>query len=270
MCTRVLTLVMVLLIGGGCGDSGVSQDVILATTTSTQDSGLLDVLVPAFEAQSGFRVKTIAIGTGQALAMGASGEADVVLVHAPELEQKYVDAGAFVERQLVMHNDFLIVGPKDDTAGVKGGKEGAVALAKIAMKEARFVSRGDNSGTHILEKKLWTAAEIAPFGKWYIEAGQGMGGTLMIASEKQAYTLTDRATYLAFKEKIALVPLVDGDPLLLNLYHVMAANPTKFAKVNHAGARAFAAFLLSPVAQQQIRTFGVDRFGSPLFFPDTE
>ena len=208
-------------------DREPAKGVILATTTSTQDSGLLDVLVPIFEAQTKYTVRTIAVGTGQALATGARGEADVVLVHAPELEEKYVAQGVFVNRRAVMHNDFIVVGPADDPGGIRGMERAAPALARIAEAGVPFVSRGDNSGTHLLEKKLWQVARIEPKGAWYIEAGQGMGATLMIASEKRAYTLTDRGTYLPFKEKVQLEPMVEGDPIVLNLYHVMEVNPAQ-------------------------------------------
>lgn len=243
-----------------------SKIVILATTTSTQDSGLLDVLVPLFEKKTGYSVKTIAVGTGQALAMGARGEADVVLAHAPELEKRYLAEGSYINRRLVMHNDFLIVGPPDDPAKIRGMKEAAEAFRQIAEVKAPFVSRGDHSGTHLLEKRLWEEAK-EPKGGWYIEAGQGMGATLGIASEKRAYTLSDRGTYLAFKKRVQLEPLVQGDPILLNIYSIMEVNPAKSPKVNHAGAKSFADFLVSPEAQAIIKTFGVEQFGEPLFQP---
>ena len=244
-----------------------STIVILATTTSTQDSGLLDVLVPLFEKKTGYTVKTIAVGTGQALAMGARGEADVVLAHTPELEKKYLAEGSLMNRRLVMHNDFLIVGPPDDPAKIRGIKKAAEAFRRIAEVKAPFVSRGDHSGTHLLEKKLWKEAKIEPKGGWYIEAGEGMGATLQIADQKRAYTLTDRGTYLAFKKRVQLTPFVEGDQVLLNIYSVMEVNPAKFPKVNHAGALAFADFLVSPEAQRIIASFGQDRYGQPLFSP---
>jgi len=244
-----------------------SSTLILVTTTSTQDSGLLDVLIPVFETKSGYTVKAVAIGTGQSLAMGARGEADVALVHAPELEEKYLAQGDFVSRQLVMFNVFLIVGPSNDPAGVSGTQDAAEALRRIADASALFVSRGDRSGTHILEEKLWRRCGVEPKGNWYVEAGQGMGATLLIASEKDAYTLTDKATYLAFEKKISLEPLVQGDPDLVNLYHVMEVNPAKFPKVNYAAASAFVEFLLSPEAQEIIGSFGQDEYASPLFYP---
>jgi tungstate transport system substrate-binding protein len=244
------------------------RDLILATTTSTQDSGLLDELIPIFEKKTGIRVKTIAVGTGEALKMSGRGDADVVLAHAPAKEQKYVDDGSIVNRKLVMHNDFLIVGPAADPARVSGMPKAADALADIARAQAGFVSRGDESGTHFREKGLWALAKVEPAGDWYVEAGQGMGATLLIASQKQAYTLVDRGTFLAMRDKVDLVPLVEGDGLLRNLYSVSEVNPERFPKVNHAGARAFSDFLLDPETQKRIGGFGVERFGQPLFFPD--
>ncbi len=242
--------------------------VILATTTSTQDSGLLDVLVPLFEKKTGYTVKTIAVGTGQSLALGDRGEADVVLVHAPKLELEYLAKGNLVNRRLVMHNDFILVGASDDPAGIKGVKKAADALKKIAERQAKFVSRGDNSGTHNKERALWKAAGVAPTGGWYIESGQGMGATLAIAFEKGAYTLTDRATYLAFKKRIRLAILLEGDAPLLNIYHVMEVNPARYPRVNAAGGKAFADFMVSAEAQAVIKSFGVEKYGEPLFFPD--
>src|SRR2546427_8703288 len=184
--------------------------VILSTTTSTQDSGLLDVLVPLFERQTGYAVKTIAVGTGQALALAARGEADVVLAHAPALEKKYVAEGKMLNRRLVMYNDFVVIGPAEDPAKVKGTKKAADALKAIADTDARFVSRGDNSGTHVLEKALWKLAGVEPRGGWYIESGQGMGATLGIADDRKAYTITDRGTFLAFQKRVRLPILLEG------------------------------------------------------------
>jgi tungstate transport system substrate-binding protein len=246
------------------------KDLILATTTSTQDSGLLDVLIPLFEGQTGYTVKTVAVGTGQALKMGEEGNADVLLVHAPASEKQLVDAGYAIERQLIMHNDFVIVGPADDPAGIKGVKTAVEAFQKIDAAGAPFISRGDDSGTNKMELSLWKNANLTPSGDWYEESGQGMGATLRIATEKMAYTLTDRATYLANKDTLDLEILVEGDPALLNVYHVMVVNPEKWPKVNAAGARAFAAFLVSPDTQKVIGNFGVDKFGQPLFFPDAD
>lgn len=251
------------------GDQGPkTRDLILATTTSTVDSGLLDVLIPIFEKKTGYRVKTISVGTGQALAMGEKGEADVLLTHAPAAEKKLVDSGAVGNYQLVMHNDFVIAGPPCDPAGIKG-KPSADAVKAIAAKEAIFVSRGDDSGTHKKELSIWQKADIKPAGaKWYQESGQGMGATLLMASEKQGYTLTDRATYLAQKGNIKLEILSQGDKDLLNIYHVMAVNPEKFLKVNAAGAKAFVQFMIAPETQKMIGDFGKDKFGQSLFFAD--
>jgi len=248
--------------------TAASTSVILATTTSTQDSGLLDVLVPMFERETGYTVKTIAVGTGQALELGSRGEADVVLVHAPALELKYVADGALRDRRLVMHNDFILVGPPGDRAAIKGTTTAAEAFKKIAERGARFVSRGDNSGTHAKERALWKAADMTPHGSWYVESGQGMGATLTIASEKGAYALSDRATYLAWAKRIQLVIVLEGDAPLLNIYHVIEVNPARHPRVNAVGGRAFVNFLVSPATQALIRTFGVAKFGQPLFFPD--
>ena len=248
--------------------SAQERTVLLATTTSTQDSGLLDVLVPLFEKKAGYTVKTIAVGTGQSLALGARGEADVVFAHAPELEQKYVAEGSLRNRRPVMHNDFILVGPPVDPAGVRQTARAADAFRRIAAAQARFVSRGDNSGTHHRERALWKAATITAGGSWYLESGQGMGATLVIASEKDAYTLTDRGTYLAFQKRLRLSILLEGDAPLLNPYHVMEVNPARHPKVNAEGGKAFADFLVSAEAQEVIRTFGVEKYGQPLFFPD--
>lgn len=250
------------------GSAWAGQAVILSTTTSTQDSGLLDVLVPIFEKQTGATVKVISVGTGQALALAAKGEADVALVHAPDSEKKYVADGLLVNRRLVMHNDFLIVGPADDPAKIKGMKSAVEAMQRIAEAKGVFVSRGDNSGTHHLEKKLWQEAKVTPSGTWYLSAGQGMGATLSIASEKKGYILTDRATLLAFKKRVQLDTMVERDRILLNIYSVLEPNPGKFPRVNAAGGKAFADFMVSKEVQEVIRTFGMDKFGEPLFFPD--
>ncbi len=253
-----------------CDLNGSGQkNIILVTTTSTQDSGLLDVLIPLFEKNTGYFVKTIAVGSGQAMAMGQKGEADVMLVHSPEAEKKFVEEGYGVNRRLIMRNDFIIVGPADDSAKIKGVKSSAEALKKIAEACALFVSRGDYSGTHAKEKTLWKQAEINPDGqRWYQETGLGMGQTLNVVAEKKGYTLADRGTYLALKKTIPLEILVEGDAMLLNIYHVMEVNSKMWPKVNAAGARAFADFMVSKQAQEIIGKFGVDEFGSPLFFPN--
>ncbi len=244
-----------------------SKTVILSTTTSTQDSGLLDVLVPLFEKTTGYSVKAISVGTGQALALAARGEADVTLAHAPGLEKKYAGEGKMHTRRLVMYNDFLLIGPESDPARIRGEKSVVAALKKIADGKARFVSRGDKSGTHTLELALWKAAGVTPAGPWYIESGQGMGATLGIANDRQGYTVTDRATMLAFAKRVDLTPMVEGDKLLLNIYSVMEVNPANGPKVNAAGGKAFADFMLAPETQAVIKTFGVDKYGQPLFVP---
>jgi len=272
--------IAMLLFFAGCGSQSVDKaalppatkaptnaNLILATTTSTQDSGLLDELLPAFEKKTGYKVKTVAVGTGQALAMGEKGEADVLLVHAPEAERKVVEAGAAINRRLVMHNDFILIGPAADAARIKG-KTTLDSLKAIAEQAAPFISRGDDSGTHKMEVGLWKAAAVKPAAPWYLEAGAGMGQTLKIADEKSGYTLTDRATYLAQKKNIKLEILVEGDAKLLNIYHVMEVNPEKFAKVNHEGAIAFSGFMLSPEGQSIIASFGKDKYDQALFFAD--
>ena len=245
------------------------KNIILATTTSTQDSGLLDVLLPIFEKSTGYFVKTIAVGSGQAMAMGQKGEADVLLVHSPEAEKKFMAEGYGVNRRLVMHNDFIIVGPKTDPAVIEGSRSSIYAFRKIASANAVFMSRGDNSGTNAKEKSIWKTAGINPEGqRWYQQTGLGMGQTLNVAAEKKTYTLADRGTYLALKKNLGLDILVEGDAVLLNIYHVIDVNPAKWPKVNSVGAKAFADFMVSRQTQDIIRKFGVEKFGSPLFFPD--
>lgn len=245
------------------------KTIILATTTSTQDSGLLDELLPVFEKSTGYFVKTISVGSGQAMKMGEKGEADVLLVHSPDAEKKFVEQGFGVNRRLVMHNDFIILGPASDPAKIKGEKSAKEALKKIAAANALFLSRGDNSGTHALEKKLWKATGLKYEGnKWYQQTGLGMGQTLSVAAEKDGYTIADRGTYLSLKKNLGLTILVEGDASLLNIYHVIEVNPAKWPKVNAAGAKAFSDFMVSKQAQSIIRTFGVKKFGSALFFPD--
>lgn len=245
-----------------------NPNLILATTTSTQDSGLLDVLLPAFQAATGYNVKTVAVGTGQALKMGEEGNADVLLVHAPSSEKTYMDNGFGSDRRLVMHNDYILVGPETDPAKIKG-LTAVDALKAIYAAGAFFASRGDDSGTNKKELELWKKAGLDPAGQaWYLESGQGMGATLTIASEKAAYTLTDRATYLANKDNLQLVILSEGDPTLLNIYHVIIVNPEKWPAVNLAGATAFADFVVSAEGQAMIGAFGVEKFGQPLFTPD--
>ena len=271
MWTIVMLRMLLAVVLAGLGLTGpvASQPrtLILSTTTSTQDSGLLDVLVPMFERQTGYTVKTISVGTGQALALAARGEADVTLAHAPELEKKYVADGKMSNRRLVMYNDFIVIGPEADPAKIKGEKNAAAAFKRIAEAGARFVSRGDKSGTHILEQGLWKQAGVAPAAPWYIESGQGMGATLGLADDRQAYTLSDRATFLAFGKRVVLKVMVEGDRPLLNIYSVMEVNPANGPKVNVAGGKAFADFMLLPETQQTIAKFGIDKYGQALFVP---
>ncbi len=278
-----LLLVLMFALVTGCSDSSTKEaenqpetktektektDLILATTTSTQDSGLLDVLKPDFEEKNNYNLKIIAVGTGQALEMGTRGEADVLLVHAPAAEEEIVKSGDAINRQKVMYNDFIIVGPAEDPAKVKGLTV-PETLKKITESKASFVSRGDDSGTHKKELELWKKSSLDPksLGDAYIEAGQGMGATLQIASEKQAYTLTDRATFLAQKKNMPDTEiLVEGDESLLNIYHVMQVNDEKHDKVNAEGAKAFADYMTSEETKKIIKEFGTEEYGEPLFF----
>ena len=273
----VVLMFALVLISAGCGTKNppattatanpAVKDVILATTTSTQDSGLLDMLIPIFEQKTGYKIKTIAVGSGQAIAMGEKGEADVLLTHAPDAERKILAGGAVINRTLVMHNDFIIIGPVQDPVQIKG-KKAIDALGAIAKAQAVFISRGDKSGTDQLEKKLWKQIELTPKGSWYQESGTGMGQTLTIANEKNGYSITDRATFLAQKKNLSLDILVEGDPKLLNIYHVMLVNPERFTKVNKDGAKAFSDFLLAAETQKLIANFGKDKYGQALFFAD--
>ena len=250
----------------GCGDD---DELILATTTSTQDSGLLDELIPVFEGDNDYQVKTIAVGSGEALRLGSEGEADVLLVHSPAAEEDFMEAGNGESRELVMHNDFVIVGPEDDPAGIADAESAADALAKIAAAEAVFISRGDESGTNTKELTIWKDAGIEPAGEsWYSETGQGMGATLNVTTERQGYTLTDRGTWLAQQANLDLALLYEGDPKLNNIYHVIVVNPEKFDEVNADGARDFSAFMIAAATQEMIGEFGVEEYGEPLFFPD--
>ncbi len=274
---RILTVLFVLtLLVSACTpvlsevEGPKNPNLILATTTSTQDSGLLDVLVPMFEEQTGYTVQTVAVGSGEAMKMGEEGDADVLLVHAPASEVTFMEAGNGKDRFLVMHNDFIIVGPADDPAGIRGLSV-TDALTAISAAGAAFVSRGDDSGTHKAELKLWGKISFDPAGQaWYLETGQGMGASLTVASEKGAYILTDRATYLANKDNLQLEILVEGDNSLLNVYHVITVNPDKWPKMNYEGALAFAQFMIDPDTQKVIAEFGVEEFGQPLFFPDAD
>ncbi len=266
-----LTLLLTLLLGlrptAAMAEEG---RLILATTTSTADSGLLDYLLPDFEAIYNVKVDVIAVGTGQALRLAEAGDADVVLVHAREKEDAFVEAGHGVNRQDVMYNDFIIIGPADDPAGIKGMKEAAQAFARIAETKSTFISRGDESGTHTKEKSIWAEAGIEPEGEWYVSAGQGMGAVLTMANEQMAYTLADRGTYLARTlEGIELVILVEGDAILFNPYGVIAVNPELHPNVNYDLAMAFINWLTSVQVQLKISRF-LHPSGEALFHPNSE
>ena len=272
----ILLLIFAVGILAGCGTKPAQQpttpqpavkDLILATTTSTQDSGLLDVLKPIFEQKTGYNLKIISVGSGAALEMGNKGEADVLLVHSPAAEKALVDSGVGINYQLVMHNDFIVVGPTNDPAAIKGSTS-VDAFKKIAAQKATFVSRGDKSGTNTKELAIWKTAGITPEGSWYLISGTGMGATLNITNEKQGYTLADRATYLAQKANFKLDILSEGDKDLLNIYHVMQVSPEKFSKVNKDGAKAFVDFMIAPDTQKAIGEFGKDKYGQSLFIPD--
>lgn len=261
---------LVLLFPGGCGTAGrqTRTDVVLATTTSAENSGLLDVILPDFTARTGIRVKVVAVGSGQALALARRGDADIVLSHAPAEEERLVSEGHGLERRVLMHGDFVILGPGTDPAGIKGMRDAAAALARVARSGALFVSRGDDSGTHARERALWEAAGVPPEGPWYISAGAGMSATLRLAAEKGAYTLSDRATYLMTKGRLAdLTVLVEGDGRLRNPYAVIAVNPGRHPRVNHAGAVALITYLFSPEGQEAIANFGRAETGQPVFTP---
>ena len=233
------------------------QRLKMSTTTSTENSGLLKVLLPVFEEKYNVKMSVIAVGTGKALKLGENGDVDVILCHAKAEEIKFVEAGFGVERREIMYNEFQIAGPKSDPAGIKGMTNAAEAFKKIAETQSIFVSRGDNSGTHIKEKEIWAQAGIKPSGKWYLDAGQGMEQTLQIASEKLGYTLTDSATFLAFEDKIELVILMEGDPLLFNLYGIIAVNPKKYPSVNYQMAQNLIDWISSPEAQAIIEGFKI-------------
>ena len=253
-----------------------NPEIIMASTTSTRDSGLMDVLIHIFEQQTGYKMKPIYVGSGAAMSMGQKGNADVLLVHSPAAEVKFMDDGYGINRKLVMHNDYIIVGSPADPAGIKGMTSAVDALKKVSDAQINFYSRGDNSGTDALEKSLWKKLGISVADnsttnpKWYIEGGTvtGMLDLLRIASEKNGYTITDRSTYLANKKILSLDVLVQGDPVLLNIYHVIQVNPANFSNVNADGAKAFSDFMLSTATQAIIKTYGVDKYGQALFFPD--
>lgn len=246
------------------------RELILASTTSTQDSGLFDVLLPAFEEATGYRVKVIAVGTGEAIELGKKGEADVLLVHSPNAEVQFVKEGYGVNRKDVMHNDFIIVGPEEDPAQICGMAEADDAFKAIADTKSLFISRGDDSGTHKKELSIWEKLVIIPAGDWYVETGQGMGETLKIADEMQGYTLTDNGTWLAQRQNFILIEFIRGDKVLFNPYGVIAVNPKKHThiKINYEGAMDFINWIIGPEGQRIIKEFGVEKYGQPLFYPD--
>ena len=271
---QTITILGLIFLLSSCAPSSEKsfqgQTLILATTTSTEDSGLLEYLLPDFEKEYQVTVDVIAVGTGQAIQLGDDGNADVLLVHARAREDEFMAAGHGVRREDVMYNDFVIVGPESDPAGLRGMTQAAEAFKKIADDQATFISRGDDSGTHTKEKSIWTTAAIEPSGDWYLSAGQGMGEVLTMSDEQQAYTLSDRATYLARSlEGIRLVILVEGDKALFNPYGVIAVNPEKGSQIKAELANAFIDWLVSLPTQEKIAQFGVQEFGAPLFTPDS-
>ena len=243
------------------------NSITLATTTSTQDSGLLDVLVPKFREQTGIEVRIVAVGSGQAMELGRRGDADVLLTHAPAAEEKFMAEGWAVDRRPVMHNDFVLVGPESDPAMVKGMTSIAESLGRIEKQQSPFVSRGDESGTHQKEKEIWKLVGREPEGEWYIHAGAGMAQALRMAQEKQTYVLSDRGTFLALQKELELEILSEREPVLENHYSVMVTSAEKHPHVNVAAARQFADFLIDPATKQLIADFGVDKYGEPLFLP---
>ncbi len=268
ICAGAAVLIALAACSNGTGEPAPAQakTIKLATTTSTDNSGLLEVLLPAFTRKHGIEVKVIAVGTGRAIKHGENGDVDVILVHARAAEDKFVADGFGVNRRDLMHNDFVIIGPAGDPAGIKGSKDAAQALQKIAASGSFFVSRGDDSGTHKKEKQLWQSAEVEPGGTWYLSAGQGMGAVLNIANEKQAYAMSDRATYLAYRNRLELPVLVEGDKRLSNPYGVIAVNPAKHPHVKHAQAMKFIEWLTSEEGQRIIANFKKE--GEVLFHPD--
>lgn len=262
------------LLLAGCGGPA-RPELMLATTTSVYDSGLLEAILPDFEARHNARVRVIAVGTGQAFELGRRGDADVLLVHDPAGEEAFLSAGYGSARYEVMYNDFVLVGPADDPAGIAGMKSAAEALALIAERQALFCSRGDDSGTHRREKALWESAGAVPAGPWYLSLGQGMGDTLIFANEKQAYTLTDRATFLSMQDRLPNLRLLLGgatpaenpDPTLRNVYSLILVNPARYPHVQAEAAQALAEYLTSPETREAIARFGRERYGQPLFHP---
>ncbi len=280
----VLSLVLILMSLVGCGNNAQQQEqqpqqqvepagsIILSTTTSTNDSGLLDYLLPKFTEKTGIEVKVVAVGTGKALQMGKDGEADILLVHAKASEEEFVEEGHGTERKDVMYNDFVLVGPKEDPLKLKENYPNDIigAFKVIEQSQGKFVSRGDDSGTHKKELSIWEEAGIEPAGEWYLSAGSGMGDVLKIASEKAAYTMTDRATYLSLRDTLDLDIIVENDNRLFNQYGIIPVNPNKNNKINAEGAKTFMDWMLSEEAQNLIGEYGKDKYGMPLFIPNAE
>jgi len=264
-------LIIFLLNLTACNTKSQNSNLLLVSTTSTQDSGLLDALLPSFEKEAGYSVQLVAVGSGQALKLGEEGNADVILLHSPTAEKDFMDKGFGMDRRLVMHNDFVIVGPDSDPASLRTQLTAVDSFKVIFSSASTFISRGDQSGTHAKELALWKSAGLDPANQsWHLETGQGQGATLNIASEKQGYALTDRATFLAYQANLDLVILFENDAVLLNVYHVITVNPEKWPHVNIEGAKAFADFITSQAGQDIIREFGVKEYGEPLFFPDAD
>ncbi|MBN2432493.1 MAG: substrate-binding domain-containing protein [Acidobacteria bacterium] len=265
--TIIIVLLIILSALALCQEPPVLR---MATTTSTENSGLLAYLLPHFEKETGATVHVIAVGTGKALKLGENGDVDIVLVHSRPAEEKFVADGFGAYRRDVMYNDFLLAGPPGDPAGLADAANAPVAMQKLAAQQMKFVSRGDDSGTHKKEKQLWQSAGIEPASSWYVESGQGMGAVLLMASSMQAYTLTDRATYLKMKEKLELVPAFEGDPVLFNPYGVIPVNPKRHPQVAFALAEKFVNWIISSPIQQLIAAFGREEFGKSLFYPNAK
>jgi tungstate transport system substrate-binding protein len=266
---RLVPGLLLALVVVACGGSQADDaELLLASTTTTEDTSLLDALIPAFEEESGYSVKLVSGGSGQAIENGRLGNVDVLLVHSPAAEKTMVADGDGIERALVMHNDFVLAGPDDDPAGVRGATDIHAALRAIVTAGARFISRGDDSGTHVAELRLWEEAGVDPTAmSWYAESGQGQGATLLIASQQRAYAITDRGTLLT-RPDLGLAIIVEGDEGLLNYYHVIVVNPAKHPHVNVDAARAWAAFVTGERGQRIIEEFGVEDYGEPIFYPD--
>jgi len=274
---KILFILFIIIISSFCYAEGQIENqsdnqtstqprLRLATTTSTENTGLLDVLIPAFTNRTGIKVDVIAVGTGKAITLGENGDVDIIMVHARSREDSFVSDGYGVNRRNLMHNDFVILGPPDNPAGINPVKDAAKAFKKIQLTKSSFISRGDDSGTNTKEKELWNTAGVTPEGKWYKEAGQGMGAVITMANDMQGYTLSDRGTYLALKDKIDLAVLVEGDPKLFNPYGVIAVNPAIHDGINYEGAMRLIAFLTSGEGQSIIKNF--QKNGENLFYPD--